>query len=142
GPDVVHRSRCLSLALALALASASAPRTARAVLDTEGFRAVAVAQTEYPISAVAVPPRGRVFAAGQELGPPTAPDPGTAEIRVFSSYKSTDGSTLDTGSVWATVEGVRATTMEEGLLGIALAPDFASSKLVYVYITTTDEEIN
>jgi glucose/arabinose dehydrogenase len=32
--------------------------------------------------------------------------------------------------------------MEEGLLGIALAPDFASSKLVYVYLTTTDEDVN
>src|SRR5262245_48008480 len=32
--------------------------------------------------------------------------------------------------------------MEEGLLGIALAPDFATSKLVYVYLTTTDEEVN
>src|SRR5262249_62139128 len=32
--------------------------------------------------------------------------------------------------------------MEEGLLGIALAPDFAVSKLVYVYLTTTDENVN
>ena len=138
----MRRSRFLSLALALALAGASAPRTARAVLDTEGFRAVAVAQTPYPISAMAVAPDGRLFAAVQELGQTTDPTPGTAEIRVFSSYKTTDGSTLDTGAVWATVEGVRATTMEEGLLGIALAPDFASSKLVYVYLTTTDEDVN
>jgi glucose/arabinose dehydrogenase len=137
----VRRSRSLSLALALALAGASAPRTARAVLDTEGFRAVAVAQTPYPISAMAVAPDGRLFSAVQELGQTTDPDPGTAEIRVFSSYKTTDGSTLDTGSVWATVDGIRATNMEEGLLGIALAPDFASSKLVYVYLTTTDEEV-
>jgi hypothetical protein len=32
--------------------------------------------------------------------------------------------------------------MEEGLLGLALAPDFATSKLVYVYLTTTDESVN
>src|SRR2546425_1148800 len=37
---------------------------------------------------------------------------------------------------------VRATTIDEGLLGIALAPDFATSKLVYVYLTTTDESVN
>ena len=131
-----------SLALALVLAGATAPRTARAVLDTEGFRAVAVAQTAYPISALATAPDGRLFATIQELGQTMAATPGTAEIRVFSSYRSTDGSTLDQGTVWATVDGVRATTMEEGLLGIALAPDFATSKLVYVYLTTTDEEVN
>ncbi len=44
--------------------------------------------------------------------------------------------------MWATVDGVRSTTMEEGLLGIAIAPDFATSKLVYVYLTTTDENVN
>ncbi|MGH7895745.1 MAG: PQQ-dependent sugar dehydrogenase [Candidatus Binatia bacterium] len=131
-----------SLALALALAGAAAPRTARAVLDTPGFRAVAVAQTAYPISAIAVAPDGRLFATVQELGQTSGSTPGTAEIRVFSAYKSTDGATLDTGSLWATVDGVRATTIEEGLLGIALAPDFATSKLVYVYLTTTDESVN
>ena len=131
-----------TLALVLALASAAAPRTARAVLDTAGFRAVAVAQMAYPVSAMAVAPDGRLFATIQELGQTSGATPGTAEIRVFSTYKSTDGSTLDTGTVWATVDGVRATTMEEGLLGIALAPDFATSKLVYVYLTTTDESVN
>jgi glucose/arabinose dehydrogenase len=139
---VVRRRRIQTLALALALAGAAAPRTARAVLDTEGFRAVAVAQTAYPISAIAVAPDGRLFATVQELGQTTGATPGTAEIRVFSTYKSTDGSTLDTGTVWATVDGVRATTMEEGLLGIAVAPDFATSKLVYVYLTTTNESVN
>jgi glucose/arabinose dehydrogenase len=131
-----------SLALALVLAGAAAPRTARAVLDTPGFRAVAVAQTAYPISAIAVAPDGRLFAAIQELGQTSGSAPGMAEIRVFSSYKTTDGSVLDTGTVWATVDGVRATVMDEGLLGIALAPDFATSKLVYVYLTTTDESLN
>jgi glucose/arabinose dehydrogenase len=138
----VRRPVHCSLALALALAGAAAPRTARAVLDTDGFRAVAVAQTAYPISAIAVAPDGRLFATVQELGQTTGSTPGTAEIRVFSSYKTTDGSVLDTGAVWATVDGVRATNLEEGLLGIALAPDFATSKLVYVYLTTTDEEVN
>src|SRR5215470_12610953 len=140
---MIARSRFVrSLALALALAGAAAPRTARAVLDTPGFRAVAVAQTAYPISAIAVAPDGRLFATVQEFGQTTGSTPGTAEIRVFSTYKSTDGSTLDTGTVWATVDGVRSTTMEEGLLGIAVAPDFATSKLVYVYLTTTDENVN
>ena len=131
-----------SLALVLVLAGATAPRTARAVLDTEGFRAVAVAQTPFPISAIAVAPDGRLFATVQEMGQTTGATPGTAEIRVFSAYRTTDGSTLDQGTVWATVDGVRATTMEEGLLGLALAPDFATSKLVYVYLTTTDEDVN
>jgi glucose/arabinose dehydrogenase len=138
----VRRLRFSTLALALALAGAAAPRTARAVLDTPGFRAVAVAQTAFPISAIAVAPDARLFATIQELGQTTGNVPGTAEIRVFSDYKSTDGSTLDTGTVWATVDGVRSTSMEEGLLGIALAPDFATSKLVYVYLTTTDEDVN
>jgi glucose/arabinose dehydrogenase len=138
----VRRPLRSALALALALAGAAAPRTARAVLDTEGFRAVAVAQTAYPISAIAVAPDGRLFAAVQELGQTTGSTPGTGEIRVFSSYETADGSVLDTGAVWATVDGVRATNMEEGVLGIALPPDFATSKLVYVYVTTTDEEVN
>src|SRR6185369_16198802 len=110
---MVRRPFRSSLALALVLAGATAPRTARAVLDTEGFRAVAVAQTAYPISAIAVAPDGRLFAAVQELGQTTGTTPGTAEIRVFSSYKTTDGSTLDTGTVWATIDGVRATNLEE-----------------------------
>jgi len=112
------------------------------VLDTPGFRAVAVAQTANPISAIAVAPDGRLFAAVQELGQTSGSTPGTAEIRVFSTYATTDGSTLDTGAVWATLDNVRATTMEEGVLGIAVSPDFATSKLVYVYLTTTDESVN
>src|SRR6185503_15189179 len=139
---IVRRFPVSSLALVLVLAGATAPRTARAVLDTEGFRAVAVAQTPFPISAIAVAPDGRLFAAIQEMGQTTGATPGTAEIRVFSAYRTTDGSTLDQGTLWATVDGVRATTMEEGLLGLALAPDFATSKLVYVYLTTTDEDVN
>jgi glucose/arabinose dehydrogenase len=138
----MRRPSIPSLTLALALASAGAPRIAGAVLDTAGFRAVAVAQTAYPISAIAVAPDGRLFATVQELGQTTGSTPGTAEIRVFDAYKTTDGSTLDVGTVWATVDGVRSTTMEEGLLGIAIAPDFATSKLVYVYLTTTDESVN
>jgi glucose/arabinose dehydrogenase len=138
----VRRRSATSLALVLALAGAAAPRTARAVLDTDGFRAVAVAQTPFPIAALATAPDGRLFAAVQTLGQTSADTPGTAEIRVFSSYRTTDGSVLDTGTVWATVESVRSTNMEEGLLGIALAPDFATSKLVYVYVTTTDEAVN
>ena len=113
---------------------------AHAVLDEPGFRAVAVAQSDYPVSALAVAPDGRLFAAVQALGQTFNDDPGVAEIRVYSTYASTDGAILDEGTVWATVDGVRATNIEEGLLGIALAPDFATSGLLYVYLTTTDDE--
>lgn len=111
-----------------------------AMLDETGFRAVAVALARHPIAALAVAPDGRLFAAVQALEQTTADTAGTAEIRVFSSYHQTDGSVLDEGAVWATVEGIRATTNEEGLLGLALAPDFATSKLVYVHLTTTDND--
>ena len=131
--------RWLVLALTAVLAFG---RRADATLDTEGFRIVGVAHASFPISALAVAPDGRLFATVQALGQTMGTTPGTAQIRVYDSYKSNDGSVLDEGRVWATVEGVRATTSEEGLLGIALAPDFAASKLVYVYLTTTDEGVN
>jgi glucose/arabinose dehydrogenase len=118
------------------------PAPARATLATQGFRAVGVAHAAYPISALAVAPDGRLFTAVQARGQTFGAAPGQAEIRVYAGYASGDGATLDEGRLWATVEGVRATTGEEGLLGIALAPDFATSKLVYVYLTTTDEGAN
>jgi glucose/arabinose dehydrogenase len=124
------------------LACLVAPGAARATLDPPGFRAVPVAHHAYPISALAVAPDGRLFAAIQALGQTSGTTPGSAEIRVYSAYATNDGSVLDEGSAWATVPNVRATTSEEGLLGIALAPDFATSKLVYVYLTTTDELVN
>jgi glucose/arabinose dehydrogenase len=111
-------------------------------LQTPGFRAVGVALSAYPISAMVVAPDGRLFAAVQAKGQTSGTTPGTAEIRVYSAYATADGANLDRGVTWATVDGVRATTVEEGLLGIALAPDFATSKLVYVYLTTTDESVN
>lgn len=113
---------------------------AYAVLDEPGFRAVAVAQSDYPVSALVAAPDGRLFAAVQALGQTFNDDPGTAEIRVYSTYATGDGAVLDEGTVWATLDGVRATNIEEGLLGIALAPDFATSGLLYVYLTTTDDE--
>jgi glucose/arabinose dehydrogenase len=115
---------------------------AHGTLQTNGFRAVGVALSTFPISAMAVAPDGRLFAAVQARGQTMGTTPGTAEIRVYSAYQTGDGATLDRGIVWATVDGVRATTVEEGLLGIALAPDFPTSKLVYVYLTTTDESVN
>jgi glucose/arabinose dehydrogenase len=115
---------------------------AHAALSTSGFRAVGVAHATYPISALAAAPDGRLFATVQAKGQTSGTTPGTAEIRVYTSFATTDGALLDEGTVWATVDGVRATTAEEGLLGIALAPDFATSKLVYVYLTTTDEAVN
>ena len=126
----------------LLLACLATPRAARGMLDTAGFRAVPVAHHPYPISALAVAPDGRLFATVQALGQTTGTTPGTAEIRVYSAYRTNDGSVLDEGAVWAAVPNVRATTSEEGLLGIAVAPDFATSKLVYVYLTTTDEQVN
>ncbi len=126
----------------LLLACLAGPMAAEAMLDTSGFRAVPVAFHAYPISALAVAPDGRLFATVQALGQTSGTTPGTAEIHVYSAYRTNDGSVLDQGSVWATVQNVRATTSEEGLLGIALAPDFTTSKLVYVYLTTTDEQVN
>ncbi|TMA63599.1 MAG: PQQ-dependent sugar dehydrogenase [Deltaproteobacteria bacterium] len=129
--------------LAAALAVCALAGRARATLSTAGFRAVAVAHAEYPVSSIAVAPDGRLFAAVQAHGQQTdSALPGTAEIRVYQSYATTDGSMLDGGRVWATVDGVRATTGEEGVLGLALAPDFPTSRLVYVYLTTTDEAAN
>jgi glucose/arabinose dehydrogenase len=127
---------------ALAVLALVAARDAHAMLSTPGFRAVAVGHAEWPISALAVAPDGRLFAAIQANGQTSGTTPGTAEIRVYSSYATTDGAILDEGAFWATIDGVRATTNEEGLLGIALAPDFPTSKLVYVYLTTTDENQN
>jgi glucose/arabinose dehydrogenase len=124
------------------LALACLPRPAEAVLATPGFRAVGVAHAAYPIAALAVAPDGRLFATVQALGGTSGTTSGTAEIRVYGGYATNDGSVLDEGSTWATIDGVRATSVDEGLLGIALAPDFATSKLVYVQITTTDEEAN
>jgi glucose/arabinose dehydrogenase len=125
-----------------ALAALVLARPASAMLSTPGFRAVGVAHAAWPISALAVAPDGRLFAAIQANGQTTDPDPGTAEIRVYGNWATADGSVLDEGATWATVDGVRATTNEEGLVGIALAPDFATSKLVYVYLTTTDDGVN
>src|SRR5437867_6362274 len=130
------------LAAAVAVGFVAAPRPAPAMLSTPGFRAVGVAHSAYPLSALALAPDGRLFATVQALGQTIGTTPGSAEIRVYTNYATGDGSALDEGTVWATVDNVRATTIDEGLLGIALAPDFATSKLVYVYLTTTDETVN
>jgi glucose/arabinose dehydrogenase len=119
-----------------------APRLARAELGSAGFRAVGVAHAPAPVSSMAVAPDGRLFVAVQANGQSFDPDAGTGAIRVYSGFSTADGSRLDEGSVWATVDDVRATTSEEGVLGLALAPDFAVSKLVYVYVTTTGDDRN
>lgn len=110
---------------------------AAAMLQTPGFRAVGVAHAAHPITALAVAPDGRLFAAVQALAGTVDRTPGTAEIRVYSAYANDDGSVLDEGITWATVANVRATGSEEGLLGLALAPDFPVSKLVYAVVTST-----
>ncbi len=135
---VPHRGRAAVAALPALLAAAAA----HASLATSGFRAVGVAHARWPVSAMAVAPDGRLFVAVQATGQTSGTTPGQAEIRVYQSYATGDGALPDEGTLWATVDGVRATTTEEGLLGLALAPDFAASKLVYVYLTTTDEEVN
>ncbi|HEV7730751.1 MAG TPA: PQQ-dependent sugar dehydrogenase [Candidatus Binatia bacterium] len=142
-----HRTavrRHLDVALTVALAGVAflTPSAVRAALDEDGFRAVAVALARHPVSAIAVAPDGRLFAAVQAIEQTDDEESGTAEIRVYASYATNDGSVLDEGTLWATVDGIRATNNEEGLLGMALAPDFATSKLVYVYMTTPDEEVN
>jgi glucose/arabinose dehydrogenase len=119
-----------------------APRPARAELGSAGFRAVGVAHVPAPVSSMAVAPDGRLFVVVQANGQSFDPDAGSGEIRVYSGYATADGSRLDEGSVWATIDGVRATNNEEGVLGLALAPDFAVSKVVYVYVTTTNDDRN
>ena len=127
--------------LLLAAGLLATPPLARAVLDTAGFRTVPVARTDHPISAMVVAPDGRLFAAIQALGAPGETEHNTrAEIRVFESYATTDGAMMDQGSVWATVEDVHADYSDEGLLGLALAPDFATSGLVYVHVTTSFDD--
>ncbi|HWP65543.1 MAG TPA: PQQ-dependent sugar dehydrogenase [Candidatus Limnocylindria bacterium] len=118
-------------------ATACLVRPAEAVLGTPGFRVVPVAHSDYPVSAMAVAPDGRLFAAVQALGRPAEGTRGPAEIRVYSQYRSIDGSLMDEGTLWATVDDVRPSNNEEGLLGIALAPDFPTSRLVYVHVTTS-----
>lgn len=138
----MRTSTTVILAAAL-IAIAASTREASAILDAEGFRAVAVAHAEWPISSAAVAPDGRLFAAIQAHGRSEVENaPVTAEIRVYEGYKTTDGALIDEGKLWATVDKVRANDMSEGLLGIAVAPDFAASGLVYVYLTTTNEEDN
>jgi glucose/arabinose dehydrogenase len=134
--------RAVGAAVMAAALVVTGSRPGRASLSTPGFRAVAVAHVAHPVSAMAVAPDGRLFVAVQADGQTSGTTPGTAEIRTYTSFGTTDGSLLDAGVLWATVEGVRATTAEEGLLGLTLAPDFSVSKLVYVYLTTTDESVN
>ncbi|HLK09885.1 MAG TPA: PQQ-dependent sugar dehydrogenase [Candidatus Binatia bacterium] len=143
-PRTVRRSALGGAARALLALALLVPAAGRASLDEPGFRAVGVAHAFDPISALALAPDGRLFAAvqatDQSTGTPASPV--QAQIRVYQAYATADGSVLDEGTLWATVDGVRATSLAEGLLGIALAPDFATSKLVYVYLTTTDENQN
>jgi hypothetical protein len=131
-----------SAALALVI-GLGVPGAARGSLETPGFRAVGVALSENPISALAVAPDGRLFAAVQHLDQQDDPEtPVSAEIRVYKAYATGDGATLDEGTLWATIDDVRVVSGEEGLLGLALAPDFATSKLVYVHVTTTSDDAN
>ena len=83
----VARSAALALGIALGL-----PGAARGSLETAGFRAVGVALSENPISAMAVAPDGRLFATVQALEQQTDPDiPVSAEIRVYQAYTTGDG---------------------------------------------------
>jgi len=113
-------------------------------LQDTRFRAIGVAHSTHAISALAVAPDGRLFATVQALATTTGNNPGQGEIRVYSAYSTNDAAAnLDRGVLWATVERVRAITAantEDGVLGLALAPDFAVSKLVYVYLSTTDNQ--
>ena len=104
----MRRTVCMaagSAALALGMVL-GASGGARGSLETPGFRAVGVAHSAYPISALALAPDGRLFAAVQMLdeqkSDPLTPLP--AEIRVYQGYKTADGSTLDKGTTWATLD--------------------------------------
>ncbi len=132
---VPRRNAPCSLLVALVAVALATP--AVATLQTPDFRAVGVAHAFHPVVALATAPDGRLFAAEQALAATSGRAPGTAEIRVYSAYASDDGSVLDEGITWATVTDVRATGDEEGLVGLALAPDFGVSKLVYVVVTST-----
>jgi len=136
-PHPTVTTRPLARLLLIGCAAACLARPAHAVLGTPGFRVVPVAHSDYPISALAVAPDGRLFAVIQALGRPVDANRGPAEIRVYSQYRSIDGSLLDEGTLWATVDDVHPSNNEEGLLGLALAPDFPTSKLVYVHVTTS-----
>jgi glucose/arabinose dehydrogenase len=127
------------LALPLLGALLFAPAAAHALLNEPGFRAVPVASADHPISHLAVAPDGRLFAAVQAEGLPETAPRGTAEIRVYDEYSATDGSRLDAGTSWVTLTDVHVENNEEGLLGIALAPDFPTSKLLYVHVTTSSD---
>lgn len=132
-------ARAAAVALLAALVR---PTAADAALATPGFRAVGVAHSLNPISAMAAAPDGRLFVAVQTTAQTAAGVDGTTEIRVYTDYATSDGALLDEGISWATLAGVRSTSTEEGLLSLALAPDFATSKLVYVYLATNDESAN
>jgi glucose/arabinose dehydrogenase len=134
------RSRSRALLLLTGCATACLVRPADAALGTPGFRVVPVAHAEYPVSAMAVAPDGRLFVAIQALGRPVDAERGPAEIRVYRDYRSIDGSLMDEGSTWASVDDVRATNTEEGLIGLALAPDFPTSKLVYAHVVTSIDQ--
>ena len=92
--------RLVAAAALLALLFAGAVAPANASLDTAGFRAVGVAHSQYPISALALAPDGRLFAAVQALGQTSGTTPGQAEIRVYSTYSGADGSLMDEGTTW------------------------------------------
>src|SRR5687768_8895066 len=75
---------------------------------------------------MAFAPDGRLFVIerGTQAG-------GTARIRIIKS-----GSLLSTPFVSFAVNNASVGANERGLLGIALDPNFASNKFVYVYYTT------
>src|SRR5947199_167258 len=84
------------LAAAVAVGFVTAPRPAPAMLSTPGFRAVGVAHSAYPLSALAVAPDGWLFATVQALGQTTGATPGSAEIRVYTNYTTGVGEYLGT----------------------------------------------
>jgi glucose/arabinose dehydrogenase len=140
-PCSTPSTRALARLLLTGCALACLVRPATAILTTPGFRVVPVAHSDHPISAMAVAPDGRLFAAIQALGNPPEAERGPAEIRVYSQYKSIDGSLMDEGTLWATVDEVHPSNNEEGLIGLALAPDFPTSKLVYVHVVTSVDDV-
>ncbi len=128
--DTLRRSRarlarrasplfCLSLTALVLLAAGLAPRAASAATLPSGFVEMRLASGLQNPTAMALTPDGRIFVAEQ-----------SGKLRVIK-----DGALLPTPFVDLT--GKLDSQVERGLVGVAVDPDFASNKYVYVYYTAT-----
>jgi glucose/arabinose dehydrogenase len=110
---------CLSLTALVLLAAGVAPRAADAATLPTGFVETRLASGLQNPTAMALAPDGRIFVAEQ-----------SGKLRVIK-----DGALLATPFVDLTSK--IDSQVERGLVGVAVDPDFASNKYVYVYYTAT-----